>query len=73
MNKISGYQIRSRHFILKAVSVTYPEEDRSFDNINTLLITSTSVMMISCIMEVMIYFLYNNQAFTDKKSKTCII
>ena len=58
---ISGYQIRSRHAILKLVSGTKQEEDQSFDNINTLLITSTILMILSCIMEVVMYFLYNNK------------
>ena len=43
------------------MSVTKPEEDESFDNIHTLLITSTSVMIISCAMEVLMYLLYNNK------------
>ena len=47
------------------VSVTKSEEDQSFDNINTLLITSTSVMIFSCIMEVLMYFLYNNKVFSE--------
>ena len=57
----SGYQIRSRHAILKLVSVTKKEEDQSFDKINTLLITSTILMVLSCVMEVYIYYLYNNK------------
>ena len=61
---ILGYQIRSRHAILNLVSVTKTEEDQSFDNINTLLITSTSVMIISCAMEVLMYFLYNNKVYS---------
>ena len=56
-----GYQIRSRHALLKMVSGTKKEEDKSVDNINILLITSTSLMVFSCIMEVLIYFLYNNR------------
>ena len=47
--------------MLKLVSVTKPEEDESFDNINTLLITSTSLMILSCVMEVLMYFVYNNK------------
>ena len=62
---ISGYQIRSRHFLLKMVSVTKSEEDQSFENVKTLLITSTSVMIFSCIMEVLMYFLYNNKVFSE--------
>ena len=58
---ILGYQIRSRHAILKLVSVTKTEEDQSFDNINRLLITCTSVMILSCVMEVLMYFLYNKK------------
>ena len=58
---ISGYQIRSRHAILKLVSVTKTEEDQSFDKINTLLFTSTILMVFSCVMEVLMYFLYNNK------------
>ena len=60
---ILGYQIRSRHAILNLVSVTKTEEDQSFDNINTLLITSTSVMIISCVMEGLMYYLYNNKVY----------
>ena len=40
---------------------TKQEEDQSFDNINNLLITSTILMVMSCIMEVLIYFLYNSK------------
>ena len=40
---------------------TKKEEDKSFDNINILLITSTCLMVFSCIMEVLMYFLYNNK------------
>ena len=40
---------------------TKPKEDQSFDNVNILLITSTSLMVFSCIMEVLMYFLYNNK------------
>ena len=41
---------------------TKPKEDQSFDNINILLITSTSLILLSCIMEVLMYFLYNIMA-----------
>ena len=60
-NAISGYQIRSRHALLKMLTGTKEKEDLSFDNINTLLITSTSLIVLSCVMEVCIYFLYNNK------------
>ena len=40
---------------------TKQKEDQSFDNINTLLITSTVLMILSCIMEVVMYYLYNNK------------
>ena len=49
--------------MLKLVSVTKSEEDESFDNINTLLITSTSLMILSCVMEVLMYFIYNNKVY----------
>ena len=65
---ILGYQIRSRHAILNLVSVTKPEEDESFDNIHTLLITSTSVMIISCVMEGLMYYLYNNKVYRRSNS-----
>ena len=58
---ITGYQIRSRHAILKLVTGTKKEEDHSFDNINILLITSTILMVFSCVMEVLMYFLYNDK------------
>ena len=58
---ISGIQIRKRHALLKMVTGTKQEEDESFYNINTLLITSTSLMILSCVMEVLVYFLYNNK------------
>ena len=61
-NAISGYQIRSRHALLKMLAGTTKEkEDLSFYYIKILLITSTSVMVFSCVMEVCIYFLYNNK------------
>ena len=40
---------------------TKQEEDLSFDNINNLLFTSTILMVLSCVMEVVMYFLYNNK------------
>ena len=61
MKCILGYQIRSRHAFLKMLTGTKKEEDRSFDNINILLIASTILMVLSCVMEVIIYFLYNNK------------
>ena len=61
MIAISGYQIRSRHAFLKMLTGTKKEEDLSFANVNTLLITSTVMMVISCVMEVLMYFLYNNK------------
>ena len=61
MFAISGYQIRSRHAFLKMLTGTKKEEDLSFDNINKLLITSTILMVLSCVMEVLMYFLYNNK------------
>ncbi len=62
-----GCQIRSRHAILKLVSVTKREEDLSFDNINILLITSTILIVLSCILEVLMYFLYNNKVQKTKQ------
>jgi len=58
---ISGYQIRSRHAFLKMLTGTKKEEDQSFDNINKLLIASAILMVLSCIMEVLMYFLYNKK------------
>ena len=60
-----GYQIRSRHAFLKMLTGTKKEEDQSFDNINNLLIISTSVMILSCVMEILMYFLYNNKVFNS--------
>ena len=40
---------------------TKKEEDWSFENINTLLITSTILMVFSCVMEIFMYFVYNNK------------
>ena len=40
---------------------TKKEEDWSFDNINTLLITSTIMMVLSCVMEILMYYIYNNK------------
>ena len=52
------------------MSGTKQEENESLDNINTLLITSTCVMMLSCVMEALVYFLYNNKVATDHKLTT---
>ena len=67
---ISGYQIRSRHALLKMLAGTKKEEDTSFDNINNLLITSTILMVFSCIMEVIMYFLYNDKVEDNKCALT---
>ena len=56
-----GYRIRFRHALLKMLTGTKEMEDLSFDNINILLIISTSMMIFSCILEVCMYFLYNNK------------
>ena len=40
---------------------TKKEEDLSYDNINTILIISTILMVFSCGMEVLMYFLYDNK------------
>ena len=56
-----GYQIRSRHALLKMLTGTKKLEDQSFDNINILLITSTSLMILSCVMEGLMYNLYNDK------------
>ena len=70
---ISGYQIRSRHAFLKMLTgTTKKEEDQSFDNINTLLITSTILMVFSCVMEVLMYFLYNNKVYRSQQILTYI-
>ena len=59
---IVGYQIRSRHAFLKMLTgTTKQKEDFSFDNINNLLITSTILMVLSFVMEVVMYFIYNNK------------
>ena len=47
--------------MLKMLTGTKKEEDLSFDNINTLLIASTILMILSSVMEVLMYFLYNNK------------
>ena len=73
MSTILGYQIRSRHALLKMLTGTKKEEDQSFDNINTLLITSTSMIVLSCVMEVLMYFLYNNKVYQNTEYKTKII
>ena len=69
---ISDYQIRSRHAILKLVSGTKKEEDKSFDNINNLLITSTILMVFSCIMEVLMYLLFNKKVEDNTNKSTYI-
>ena len=71
---ISGYQIGSWHAILRLLSGTKKEENQSFDNINILLITSTILMVFPCVMEVLMYFHYNNKVEdnTDKYSNTDI-
>ena len=55
----TGYKIRSRHFFLRMLIGTKPEEDESFDNINNLLIVITLTIVFSCLMETFLYFLYN--------------
>ncbi len=52
---------------------TKKEEDQSFDNINTLLITSTILMVLSCIMEVCMYYLYNNKVQKTTQINTLTI
>ena len=40
---------------------TKPEEDLSFENINILILVSTSLMIFSCFMEFLTFYLYNNK------------
>ena len=69
MKCILGYQIRSRHAFLKMLTGTKKEEDRSFDNINKPMIGSTILMVLSCVMEVLMYFLYNEKVQKNNKIK----
>ena len=48
-------------------------EDLSFANINNLLMTSTILMVFSCVMEVLIYFLYNNKVWKTTPTKYTFI
>ena len=52
----TGYKIRSRHFFLRMLIGTKPEEDESFDNINILLIVITLTMVFTCLMETFLFF-----------------
>merc|ERR1711894_624543 len=54
-------------FLKMLTGTTKQKEDKSFDNINTLLITSTILMVLSCVMEVVMYFLYNNKVHPRKE------
>ena len=49
---------------------TKKEEDQSFDNINKLMIGSTILMVLSCVMEVLMYFLYNEKVQKYNKRKS---
>ena len=64
----TGYKVRTRHFFLRMLIGTKPEEDESFDTINNLLIIITLTLIFSCLMETFFYFLYNHQV-TQQKSK----
>jgi len=45
------------------ITGTTEKEDESFENVKTLLISCNSMMILFCIMEVLMYFLYNNKVW----------
>ena len=53
------------------VTGTKPEEDRSLDNINNLLISSTSVMIFCCVMEVILMNFNYLAVLTHKDARHC--
>ena len=58
---ILGYQVRSRHLLLKILTGTKPEEDLSYDNINICIIVGTVSLIFTSVMEMLTYYLYNNK------------
>ena len=58
---ILGYQVRSRHHLLKILTGTKPEEDLSHDNINICIIVGTVSLIFTSVMEMLTYYLYNNK------------
>ena len=57
----SGYQIRSRHSLLKSLIGTKLEEDQSFESINNCLLYINIIMLLCCAMETVSYYIYNNK------------
>ena len=46
---------------LEMLTGALPEEKQSYDNINICILVSTSLMFLTCIMEALTFFWYNNK------------
>ena len=63
------FHIKQRHNYLKSTFGTKSEEDRSYANSATLMISATVCMLAFCILEPALYFLYNRKVKTTMKSR----
>ena len=54
-----GHNIRARHSFLARLVGTKPQEDLSLENVNSLLLVLTLSMLIFCVLEAGVFFIYN--------------
>ena len=56
---ILGHNIKARHSFLARLVGAKPQEDLSLENVNTLLLVLTLSMLIFCVLEAGVFFIYN--------------
>ena len=57
----TDYRIKNRHYFLQRLIGTKAEEDKSLEQSQFLVSMFTSFMIVICLMEVFMYFLYNRK------------
>ena len=62
-----GHNIRARHSFLARLVGTKPQEDLSLENVNSLLLVLTLSMLIFCVLEAGVFFIYN------KMVRNCVL
>ena len=62
-----GHNIRVRHSFLARLVGTKPQEDLSLENVNSLLLVLTLSMLIFCVLEAGVFFIYN------KMVRNCVL
>ena len=64
---VTDYRIKNRHHFLQRLIGTKAEEDKSLEQSQFLVSIFTSFMIVICLLEIFMYFLYNRKV---RKLKT---